>query len=173
MHVSSPFQTSSSAPLATSTNVSTTNKSFAMYSHRNDYLPSTNCRFGWFQFSSWQVGPWPNDYWRTLYMYTCSVCSKSEFSSRVCLRSPLVLLRKSIEHHGQENSSKSGHVLHSKCDQPHVHCCFAKDMYRTPKYHLIHVYWQRMGGKVHTEGHKVYWSVNYCQVLPSLNMLLL
>ena len=92
MHVSSPFQTSLSAPLATSTNVSTTNKSFAMYSHRNDYLPSTNSRFGWFRFSSWRVGPWLKDYWRTLY----SVRSKSEFSSRVCLRSPPVLLRMCI-----------------------------------------------------------------------------
>ena len=57
-HVSSPWQTSSSAPLETSANVSTRNKSFAMYSHRNDYLPSTNSRFGWFRFSSWRVGRW-------------------------------------------------------------------------------------------------------------------
>ena len=92
MHVSSPFQTSSSAPLATFTNVSTTNKSFAMYSHRNDYLPSTNSRFGWFRFSSWRVSSWLKDYWRILY----SVRSKFEFSSRVCLRSPLVLLRMCI-----------------------------------------------------------------------------
>ena len=26
----------------------------------------------------------------------------------------------------------------SKCDQPHVHCCFAEDMYQTPKYHLTY-----------------------------------
>ena len=41
-------------------------------------------------------------YWRTLY----SVHSKSEFSSRVCLRSPLVLLRKSIEHQVKRTPQK-------------------------------------------------------------------
>ena len=67
------------------------------------YLPSTNSWFGWFWFSSWWVGPWLNNYWRTLY----SVCSKSEnFSSRVCLRSPLVLLRKSIEHQVKRTPKK-------------------------------------------------------------------
>ena len=122
MHVSSPFQTSSSAPLATSTNVSTTNK-----------------RFGLFRFSSWRGGPWLNDYWRTLY----SVRSKSEFSSRVCSRSPPVLLRKSIEHQVKRTPQK----VATSCTL-NVHCCFAEDMYRTPKYHLT--YWTSFIGNEYT-----------------------